>query len=191
MKIVSVLGSPRRSGNSTIIARWFCKAAERYGAQTNSFVLNQLTYRGCQGCMQCKGKLDHCALKDDLTDVLNATESADVLVLASPVYYGDVTSQLKGFIDRTFSFLVPDFTTNPKPHRLAPGKKLVFILVQGHPDEDQFADVFPRYAGFSKRFGFDECHLVRACGLLAPGEVESRVDVLRQTEALAQKLCAR
>jgi len=46
--------------------------------------------------MACKTKLDNCALEDDLTEVLDAVRETDVLVLASPVYYGDLSSQLKG-----------------------------------------------------------------------------------------------
>jgi multimeric flavodoxin WrbA len=80
--------------------------------------------------MTCKTKLDRCVLKDDLSEVLDAVRETDILVMATPVYYGEVSSQLKGFIDRTFSFLVPDYTTNPNPSRLQSNKKLVFIQTQ-------------------------------------------------------------
>ena len=48
--------------------------------------------------------------------------------------------------------------------RLDPGKTLVFVQTQGHPDEKEFADVFPRYDFFFKWYGFTESHLLRACG---------------------------
>ena len=63
--------------------------------------------------MACKTKLDRCILEDDLTRVLDAVREADVLLLASPVYYGDLSSQMKSFIDRTYSYFVPDFHTIP------------------------------------------------------------------------------
>jgi len=69
--------------------------------------------------------------KDDLEKVLDAVRRADVLVMASPIYYGEVASQIKAFIDRTYSFLASDYVTNPHPSRLSPGKKMVFILTQG------------------------------------------------------------
>ncbi len=137
--------------------------------------------------MTCKTKLDHCVLKDDLTEVLEAVRQADVLVMATPIYYAEVSSQLKGFIDRTFSYLVPDYMNNPNPSRLEPGKKLVFIQTQGQ-DENHYTDVFPRYVYYFKWYGFDESRLIRGCGVLNPGDVVSREDVLRQAEEVAREI---
>jgi multimeric flavodoxin WrbA len=136
MKVLCLLGSPREKGNSAAVANRFCAAAERLGAEVQAFALNKLEYRGCQDCMACKTKLDNCALEDDLSEVLDAVYETDVLVLASPVYYGDLSSQLKGFIDRSYSYLASDYLTNPKSTRLPGGKKLVFILIQGNPDQE-------------------------------------------------------
>jgi multimeric flavodoxin WrbA len=122
MKIVCLLGSPRTNGNSSILASRFLATAAGLGAETRAFELNRLTYRCCQGCYACKTTLDSCIVQDDLTAVLEAVRAADVVVLATPVYYGDISGQLKCFIDRTFSYLVPDYVTNPNPSRLPPGK---------------------------------------------------------------------
>jgi multimeric flavodoxin WrbA len=189
MKIVSVLGSPREISNSSTVANRFCIRAEKFGAETKTFVLNNLEYRGCQGCMACKTKLDRCALEDDLTEVLEAIRETDVLVLASPVYYWDISGQLKCFLDRTFSYLVPDFITKPVKSRLVPGKKLVMILTQNNPDEGSFTNIFPKFEYFFKSYGFSETHLIRACGVNAPGEVEKRVDVMTLAEKTAEILC--
>ncbi len=189
MKIVCLLGSPRNNGNSATIANRLCTTAERLGAEVQTFALNKLEYRGCQGCMACKTKLDQCALEDDLTEVLEAVRETDVLVLASPVYYGDLSSQLKGFIDRSYSYLGPDYLTNPKPCRLSAGKKLVFILTQGNPDQERFTDIFGRYDYFFKWYGFTQSHLIRACGVREPGEVAAHEDVMRLAETTAEKIC--
>jgi len=164
MKIVCLLGSPRSNGNSATIANRFMETAAALGAETRTFELNRLNYRGCQACYACKTKLDKCILEDDLTGVLAAVREADTVVLATPVYYGDITGQLKCFIDRTFSYLVPDYVTNPQPSRLS-AKKLVFVLVQGRPDEEMFNEIFPRYAAFMKWLGFADSRLIRACGI--------------------------
>jgi multimeric flavodoxin WrbA len=189
MRILSLLGSPRPNGNSSTIANHFCVAAKRLGADVQTFALNGLTYRGCQGCMTCKTKLDKCVLKDELTEVLEAVRDTDILVLSSPVYFWDISSQLKGFIDRSFSYLVPDFITNPIKSRLEPGKKLVFILAQGNPDEGLFTNIFPKFEYFFNMFGFSNCYLIRACGVRDLGEVEGRQDVIKMSKDLAQELC--
>lgn len=190
MRIVCVLGSPREKANSSILAKRFIDTAEAVGAETRTYTLNNMKYRGCQACMACKSKLERCALKDDLAEVLLAVEEADVLLLASPVYFGEVSSQLKGFIDRWYSYLKPDYLTNPNPARLAPGKKLVFILTQGNPDQKMFGDIFPKYDFFLKWYGFQEGHLIRACGVQGAGDVEARGDVLELAEQTARKVCS-
>lgn len=188
MKTVCLLGSPRPKGNSTIIAKRYCHAAEGLGSDVQTFKLNKLTYRGCQACMACKTKLDKCVLEDDLTEVLEAVREADVLVMASPTYYGDVSSQLKAFMDRTYSYLGSDYHTNPQPARLTPGKTLVFIQTQGDPRESAFSEVFPRYKSFFKWYGFGDIHSIRACGMDEPGEVETHNDVLKKADETAQKI---
>lgn len=188
MKIVCLLGSPRKEGNSSTIARRFMATAESLGAETRTFQLNSLSYRGCQGCYACKTTLDHCILKDDLTEALEAVRPADVAVLATPVYYGDISGQLKCFIDRTFSYLVPDYVTNPNPSRLPPGKRLVFVITQGNPDKKLFADIFPRYDKFLEWYGFAGSTLIRACGV-GPASIDKVSEQsLKEAEQAAQAL---
>jgi hypothetical protein len=60
--------------------------------------------------------------------------------------------------------------------------------LEGQPDENQFADVFPRYEYFFKWYGFDDNHLIRACGVMDKGDVENRPDVIELAERTAEKL---
>ncbi len=190
MNIVCLNGSPRVKGNSATIAARFCEAAEKAGAQVKNWYLNKLDFRGCQSCYGCKKTSDRCVLKDDLAEVLEAVHACDVMVLASPVYYGDVSAQLKAFIDRNYSLLTPEYTTSNKATRLAPGKKAVFILTQGDPNEKSFSDIYPKYSTFFKWMGFEDTELIRACGLGEAVTVEKRKDIMKQAEELARKLVA-
>lgn len=188
MKIVCLLGSPRNNGNSSTLAKHFCDAAEKLGATVRTFALNKLNYRGCQACMACKTSLDKCILKDDLEGVLDCIRDADVLVLATPVYFADLTAQLKAFVDRTYSYLVPNFHNNSTPSRLSPGKKLVFIQTQGQPNEKLFTDIFPRNEVFLKWHGFKESYLIRGCGVRNPEDILAKEEVLKQAEEVARKI---
>jgi multimeric flavodoxin WrbA len=183
MKIVAVLGSPRPQGNSAGLARVLLAAAREQGAETQEFLLNQMDFRGCQGCLACKTKQDECILEDDLTEVLAAVKSADVLVLASPVYFGDLSGQLKCFFDRTYSLINPDFSS-----RLPAGKKAVLVLVQGMPDATQFDDIFPRYKRWLKLYGFDPIYLLRGVGVRNLGDIEQQPALLEQAAALGREL---
>jgi multimeric flavodoxin WrbA len=191
MKVLCLGGSSRNRSNSSILAKVFCDTAEGLGASVQNYSLKDLKYSGCTGCEICKTKLDRCALDDDLSKVLDAVYETDVLVLASPVYYGDISSQLKAFVDRTYAFLLPDYLTNPVHSRLPPGKKLVFILAQANAEKTRYADIYPRYEHFFNwYYGFEDNHLIRACGVRNPGDVEAQQEIIKFTENVAKRAIA-
>lgn len=190
MKIVCLLGSPRKNGNSATVAAHLTAKATELGAAVETVWLNGLQYRGCQACYACKTGSETCVLKDDLSPVLEAVRTADAVVLASPVYYGDVSAQLKGFIDRTFCFLKPEYYARPDCSRLEPGKGFAMLLIQGHPDENSFADVFPRYDFFFKWYGYRPGHLLRGLGISEKSDVTRREYLMEGAERLAAALVA-
>lgn len=185
MKVLAIKGSPRKKGTSSRIADGFMTAAEKMGVQIKSHYLNGMKYRGCQGCDACKEKQEHCALNDDLTEVLNDIKDSDVVVFATPVYYSDVSGQFKSFFDRTWSLVKPDYMTNPKPTRIPPGKKAVLIITQGDGAHNH-KDAVARYETFLTWYGF-EVHVIRGVELgMAP---EANVDAFKTgAEELAAQL---
>ncbi len=186
MRIACLLGSPRENGNSSTVAKRFCEEARNCKADVITFSLSKLRYRGCIACMACKTGSDDCVLQDDLAAVLDAVRKADVLVMATPVYYGDVSSQLKGFIDRTFCYLTPEFHNSDKKSRLAPGKRMLFIQSQGHPDEKLFSDIYPRYEHFFSWYGYESNRLIRVCDTHEPGDASTRPGLMRLAEQTAR-----
>jgi multimeric flavodoxin WrbA len=183
MKIVAVLGSPRPKGNSALMAEAFLTAAREQGADTEVYLLNQMNIHGCQGCGKCKTDSEICVVDDDLKQVYDSIRGADILVLASPVYFGDLSGQLKCFWDRTYALINPDFST-----RLAPGKKSVMFLAQANPNEDMFDDIHPRYERWLKMFGFNDNYQIRAVGVRDAGVVKDQPETLEQAKKLAQEL---
>lgn len=185
MNVVCVLGSPRSKGNSTQLANRFLARAEESGATIQRFELNKMKVKGCQGCYVCKTNKDYCVVNDDLADVLSAVRESDVLVMATPVYFMDVSAQMKAFIDRTFSFLDPDFVTNKEASRLAKGKKMVFIQTQ-HQGEGLIRDIFDRYSPFFKFYGFEDCRYIHACHAAPVYDIQARKDLLEAVDQAAQ-----
>ena len=192
MNVVAILGSPRPRASSNKLAQRFLDVAASKGAEVDSFILNDLQFIGCQGCYGCKRVRDVCVIKDDLTPVLSAVEKCDVLVLTSPVYIHDVTGQMKCFIDRTFSYLTPEFHTSPdNASRLGKGKKLFFLQTQGNPDEKAFSDVPPRYEHFFKVLGFDVQTMIVAGIGLQENLLESRPELVKTVEGVAGQMLAK
>ena len=122
-----------------------------------------------------------------MTPVLQALSECDLVVVATPVYFGDISAQTKAFIDRTFSFAKPDFHSNPDPVRFDRGKKMLWIITQESPEND-FGDIFHRYGEMFKTYaGFDP-HVIRGTGVEAPGEVKHKQKIMAKAEEMAQKL---
>lgn len=188
MNVVALLGSPGKNGNSAILAGIVTACLAEHGNGVVLHSLNDLTFKGCQACGGCKGKSEVCVLKDDLTPVLNDIHEAEVVVMATPVYWGEISSQMKGFIDRTYSFLTPGFMTEEKKHRLPSGKKLVFIQTQG-AGREMYNDIFPRYNGFFEQLNiFQETYLIRGCDINDRGAVNERSDLLQKARETAQRI---
>lgn len=189
LKTVAILGSPRKHGNSTALASLITDRLAGAGSEVRAHHLNTLTYKGCQACGACKLRSETCVIDDDLRGVLADFARADIVILATPVYWGEVSAQLKGFIDRIYSFLTPDFMTAPKKHRLGSPKKLVFIQTQGADSEELFDDIFTRYnVFFSQLQFFSDTTLIRGCGLNTPDAALLRPELLQQAEATAVRL---
>ena len=190
MKIICVLGSPRYNGNTATIAKKFIEIAKNLGAEVQIFELNKMNYRGCQGCASCKTKTDKCAAKDDLTAVLDAIPGADVIMVSSPVYFQEVSGQVKSFIDRLYSFMPPNYLQSGTKSRVREGKMVVFITAQGAP-EAAITELQGRYAGIFKRtLAAGDVKFIRACGVGGGGSLGTVPDkYLKEAEELAKAVC--
>lgn len=103
MKTLLLNGSPRKNWNTAMMLKEAQKGAESAGAETEYIDLFDLTYTGCRSCLACKRKdADRCKCfwKDDLSPVIERIFAADALIIGSPIYLGDVTSQVHGLIER-------------------------------------------------------------------------------------------
>lgn len=99
-KVLILSGSPRRGGNSDILCDEFAKGAKESGHEVEKIRVDEKNIGYCKACYACKNG-GVCAIKDDMAEVLQKMIDADVLVLASPVYFYSIDAQLKSVIDRT------------------------------------------------------------------------------------------
>ena len=101
MKNILILsGSPRKNGNSDILCDEFARGAAEAGHQVEKLRVAEKNIGYCRACYACRGT-GICAIKDDMAEILQKMIDADVLVLASPVYFYSIDAQLKTLIDRT------------------------------------------------------------------------------------------
>ena len=102
MKAIAIVGSPRKQGNTEILARHTLKAIEEEGLDTELISLADLDIKPCTACMVCK-KEESCPIDDDFWPIYVKMKQADAIILASPVHFGSATPQIKAVMDRTGS----------------------------------------------------------------------------------------
>jgi len=113
MKLIAINGSPRKDKNTATLLKRALEGAASQGAETELIHLYDQNYKGCISCFACKLKngksYGKCAVKDDLTPILEKVANADAIILGSPIYFGAVTGGMRSFIERfMFPYLVYD-----------------------------------------------------------------------------------
>ena len=103
MKVVAFNGSPRKTGNTSILINHVFGELEKLDIKTELVQLSDRTIHGCIACEQCSKNMDkRCSVKDDAAnDYIEKMLAADGIILGSPVYFQDVTPEMKALIDRT------------------------------------------------------------------------------------------
>jgi multimeric flavodoxin WrbA len=101
LKILAIVGSPRPKGNTNYLVDQALEEVSKSGIEAEKIALIDYTVNPCLGHDNC-ASLDSCLQKDDTTAILDRFCQADGIILATPVYYFNVTAQMKTFIDRTY-----------------------------------------------------------------------------------------
>ena len=125
MKAVFISGSPRKNGNTAAITSEIERGLKDRGFETKYFALHEVNINFCVGCKSCY-VAGECMHSDDVAMIVQEIFDAELVVVASPSYWGDVTAQMKAFIDRC----LPYCDTNPKRKLLAKGTKGVAVAVR-------------------------------------------------------------
>ncbi len=103
-KIVILNGSPRKKGNTAALVQAFTEGAESAGHTVTAFFLSGMDIHGCKGCFGGHSSRDcPCVQRDDMDKIYPAVRDCGVLVLASPLYYWNMSGQLRTAIDRLFA----------------------------------------------------------------------------------------
>lgn len=100
MKVIGIVGSPRRNGNTEALTKHALQPVEAEGIDTELIRLADIEIKPCNACMVCL-KEENCPIKDDLLPVYEKMKEAQGIILASPVYFGSATPQIKALMDRS------------------------------------------------------------------------------------------
>lgn len=178
-QILVIKGSPRKNGNTAAMADAFTKGAAESGNTVTEVVLRDKTIGDCFGCGACQRNGGTCVQKDDMTEIYDAMKKADVIVLASPVYFYTWTSLMKRMIDRTFAVL--PVLTNKKFYLLSAGAAPEEAYMQ------TMIDSFRQYVACFGAGGNEEGGILFAYGTNEPSDVQT-MPVLQEAYRLGKNI---
>ena len=175
--IVVLSGSPRKDGNTALLTEAFMEGAKTAGKNISLFRVAGLQIGGCRGCGHCFKHQGVCVQKDDMPPILDALRTADVLVLASPVYYFNVSAQIKLAIDRFYALLELGMAV----------KRAALLMTCGNTSETAAASSISMFRQICAYQKWEEAGIIIAPGLHSPGEIKGRAE-LEQARRLGENI---
>lgn len=161
--ILVVVGSGNHHGNTDQLSDAFIKGTQESGHEVTKIVLNK-NILGCQGCQACQHNGHQCVIKDDMQNYFALFKNADILVLASPLYFWSISGRLKSFIDRLYAISTDD---------KYPYKETVLLMTSGSDEFYAFEQAVSFYRLLIRALGWKDLGMVLVDG--CSGQVENKI----------------
>lgn len=160
--VLIISASPRKNGNSDLLCDRFAQGARESGHNVQKVFLASKKIGYCRGCGVCN-TTHTCVQKDDMAEILEQMVKADVIVLATPVYFYSMDGQMKTLIDRT----VPRYTE-------IAGKDFYFIMTAADTEKANLARTMEGFRGFTEDClpGAKEAGIIYGIGAWNAGEIK-------------------
>jgi multimeric flavodoxin WrbA len=186
-KILLVMGSPRKEGNSATLAKQVAKGAKATGAEVESFYLHTMNIQPCTACDECREETGKdCVIDDDMQILYPKLRRADAVLIASPIYWFTISAQTKLFMDRWYALGGPQ-----EEYAAFAGKRIGIILT--------YADVDPFVSGavnalrtFQDAFNYVGAEIV---GMIygsasEAGEIRNNRDLMEKAYELGKRIAS-
>jgi len=180
MKVLGIFGSPRKGGNTELLLEEALKGAEKAGAKMERLFLSDFTITPCKECHGCDNT-GNCITLDDMGKIYPKLLEADIIILASPIFFYGVTAWAKALIDRTQAFWVRKYLLkDPSLGKEGRKRKGFFISVGATKGPKVFEGAIQ-----TVKYFFDVLN-AEYVGELVFRNVEAKGDILKHPEALQQ-----
>lgn len=162
-KVLILSGSPRKGGNSDLLCDRFAKGAQEAGNKVEKIRVAEKKISPCHACYYCRDHGGECAIKDDMEQILQKMIDADVILLASPVYFYSIDAQLKAVIDRTVARWLE-----------VKNKEFYYIVTCADTDKASVERTLECFRGYADCVqGAKECGVIYGTGVYEKGKAES------------------
>ena len=173
-KIIVLNGSPRPNGNTSALVREFTRGAEEMGHIVTNFFLHDMEIKGCKGCWGGGASLlSPCTMKDDMDKIYPVYIEADVVVLASPLYYWSISGQLKTAFDRLFA------VAESNPGYRNPQKDSVLLMAA---EGNGYEESVYWYERTMQHIRWRDLGQVLVGGVEKPGDIEGKPELKKAYE---------
>ena len=167
MRVLGIVGSPRRGGNTEILVDEILAGAAEAGADAEKIILNELSIMPCQACDACKDG-NECIQDDDMSELLEQMERYRIWVLGTPVYWWGPSAQLKAFIDRWYGANQAIFK----------GRTIILAISLGSGNKKTAQHVVGMFNDIADYLGMNIAATVLALGAYKLGAVSKHTSVL-------------
>ncbi|MFC1968104.1 flavodoxin family protein [Chloroflexota bacterium] len=179
MKILAIVGSPRPEGNSSYVVDIALEEAKKQGIEVEKVMLIEKQIGWCRGHVECGSQQNCLHDPDDAVEVVEKLFSADGVLLASPVYMGNVSGIMKNFMDRT--------RFKGRLDLKMPARSLGLIVVASNSGIEDTLAILERYV--ARRCGIPPEKIHKVGGKARdPGEAQANQELIRQARELGQKM---
>jgi len=180
MKVLGIFGSPRRGGNTDILLEEALRGADEGGAEVDRIYVTEYSITPCKECHGCD-QTGQCVILDDMGKIYPKLLEADLIILASPIFFYGVTAWAKALIDRSQAFWARKYLLkDPSLGKDGKKRKGLFISVGATKGQRVFEGAI-----LTTKYFFDVLNAEYAGELLFKG-IEARDDILKHPEALRQ-----
>jgi multimeric flavodoxin WrbA len=183
MKAICIIGSPREDGSTAFIVDRIIDGMRAAGVDVRRYVLAQMDINHCRGCRTCEATR-RCVQRDDMDRLIEGILESDVVLLASPSYWGDVTGHMKVFIDRSLPLC--NATTGETP--VPPGKIGVAVAVRAGSSRTENQHIVDTFAHYFGHLGIRMAASLTAEGIDTPADIEGDERKLEEAYALGTSI---
>lgn len=177
-RVLIISTSPRVNGNSDTLANQFLQGAKDSGHETIKISLANKNIQFCRGCLVCQQKKP-CVIQDDVLQIIDEIKQADVIAFATPIYFYEMSGQMKTLLDRTNPLFVQDYNFRD-----------IYLLATCADEDDQAMDV-----AMQGLQGWIECFdkasfkgIVRGLGIDQYGEIKKHTELLKKSYEMGSKV---
>lgn len=190
MKILGIVGSKRKTGNTTSLVKTALKAAENHGVETHIEYLSDYSIQGCTGCEGCRDTFQ-CIIKDDMQKLYPHIMDSDAIILGSPTYFYNITSDMKAFIERMYCFEI--FDNNERgvwmPLFESTGIKYAAVIaICEQKDEHDMGFTAEAMKMPLEALGYRVVETVPVLNLFKKGEAQQNETAINQAKSTGEKL---